>query len=168
VKPSVRRFEEHEWPLYRSLRLSALTDAPDAFGSTLAREAGRPHEEWARRLASGVGSRLNHPLLAELAGEPIGLAWGRIEEHDLAIANLFQMWVAPTHRRLGAGRMLLDAVIAWAKQAGAAELCLGVTLGTPALRMYTSAGFEPTSEPQPIRPESTLLGQAMRLDLRPQ
>src|SRR5262245_6863197 len=111
--PLVRRFSAEEWRVYRDLRLRALADSPDAFGSTLAEEADRLDAEWARRLASGVESETNLPILAEAQGEAIGLAWSRIDTSNLDVAFLYQMWVAPTHRRLGAGRMLLRAVIEW-------------------------------------------------------
>lgn len=77
------------------------------------------------------------------------------------------MWVAPGHRGLGAGRMLLEAVIAWAKAQNASYLDLGVTCGDrPARRLYERAGFKPKGKPQPLRPGSTLLVQPMRLALR--
>src|SRR5437773_2123844 len=87
------------------------TTVPDAVGSTLAAETGRLDAEWARRLASSVDSPLNLPLVAEVRGEPIGL--GRIDTSDPDLAALYQMWVAPSHRGVGAGQMLLKAVIAW-------------------------------------------------------
>lgn len=108
---SIRTFASHEWRTYRDLRLRALADSPDAFGRTLAQEEGRPDTEWSSRLASGVESRLDLPLLAVVDSEPIGLAWGRIESSNLDVANLYQMWVAPNYRGLGAGQMLLKAVI---------------------------------------------------------
>jgi ribosomal protein S18 acetylase RimI-like enzyme len=77
------------------------------------------------------------------------------------------MWVAPGYRRLGAGQMLLERVIAWARARGARFLDLGVTQGnSPAMRLYTRAGFEPVGRLQPLRPGSQLLVQPMRLKLR--
>ena len=54
------------------------------------------------------------------------------------------MWVAPDHRSLGAGKLLLEAVIAWAKEKNASYLVLGVTYrDSPAMRLYQRAGFAP-------------------------
>jgi ribosomal protein S18 acetylase RimI-like enzyme len=78
------------------------------------------------------------------------------------------MWVAPNHRRSGAGRMLLDEVIRWALAANVRWLMLGVTCGdTPAMRLYLRAGFTPAGEPEPLRAGSNVLAQSMRLELRP-
>lgn len=164
--PVIRTLAPHEWKTYRDLRLRALADSPEAFGSTLADGQARPEAEWVSRLSAGASSGWDLPLVAEVDGEPIGMSWGRIERSPPETAHLYQMWVAPGHRRLGAGRMLLEAVIAWAKSKDARTLNLGVTLGnSPALRLYTRAGFEPTGEPQPLRQGSDLLEQAMRLKL---
>src|SRR3954465_9674992 len=98
--PRVRRFQSHEWQLYRDLRLAALRDAPDAFGSTLAREEAFADEEWIARLAAGAASALDHPIIAEDdAGRPIGLAWARIESTDSTTATLYQVWIHPKARR---------------------------------------------------------------------
>jgi len=163
--PNIRTFAQPEWATYKDLRLRALADSPDAFGSTLAREQYLSDADWSGRLAGGANS-WDLPLVAEVDGEPIGLAWGRIEKSNPDVANLYQMWVAPSYRRLGAGKMLLDAVIAWARAKNASYLELGVTCGdSPARRLYSRAGFEPVGQPQLFRPGSELLGQMMRLKL---
>ena len=165
--PSIRTFAADEWRVYRDLRVRALADSPDAFGSSLAAEAGRPDAEWARRLASSADLRVSRPLVAELGGELVGLAWGRIDMSAPDVAALYQMWVAPTHRGRGVGQKLLEAVIAWATAQNVAALDLGVTCGdSPARRLYERAGFKPLGEPQPLRPGSTLLAQPMRLALK--
>lgn len=43
----VRRLLPDEWRAYRAIRLRALADAPEAYGSTLARGEGLPDETWA-------------------------------------------------------------------------------------------------------------------------
>jgi ribosomal protein S18 acetylase RimI-like enzyme len=161
---SVRPLLSDEWRTYRDLRLHALAESPNAFGRTLAEEEIRSDTDWAARLQSGENSRWNLLLIAEFGGEAIGLAWGRIETSDPDVANLYQMWVAPSHRGLGAGRMLLKGVIEWARAQKVRYLELGVTCGdTPAVRLYSRTGFSPIGDPQPLRSGSDLLAQGMRL-----
>jgi hypothetical protein len=45
--PVVRALRRDEWRNYRELRLRALSDSPDAFGSTWKAEAARPDSAWA-------------------------------------------------------------------------------------------------------------------------
>jgi len=150
------------------LRLRALRDSPDAFGSTLAREADRSDEEWASRLTLGTDSQWDLPLLAEMDAEPIGLAWGRIDDLHADVAHLYQLWVAPDYRGLGAGRMLLDALMAWARAANVERVALDVACGdTSATRLYARAGFVPVGDRQPLREGSALLKQSMQLSLNP-
>jgi ribosomal protein S18 acetylase RimI-like enzyme len=164
----VQRFAAHEWPLYRHLRLRALADSPDAFGSTFAREVVRSDDDWRERLANGAGSRSDLPLMAVADGSPAGLAWGRLDEREPVIAYLFQVWVAPEFRGRGVGRHLVNAVIAWAATAGARVLRLSVTCGdTTAVRLYRRAGFVDDGPPQPLRPGSEIESQPMRLGLEP-
>jgi ribosomal protein S18 acetylase RimI-like enzyme len=163
--PTVRRLAAHEWRLYRDLRLRALADTPDAFERTFDEARALPDDAWRARLAEGASSKRSLPLVAELY-EPVGLAWGRIAPEDPETTHVFQMWVAPSGRRQGAGRLLLDTIVAWATENRTRYVALGVTLGdTPAARLYARAGFQPVGEPGPLRPGSPVLGQPMRLEL---
>ena len=165
--PQIRTFASYEWRTYKDLRLLSLADSPDAFSRTLAEEQNRSDAEWSNRLASDADHLWDLPLLAEIDREPVGLAWGRIDQSNPDVANLYQMWVAPSRRRLGVGQMLLEAVIAWATVRNAWYLDLDVTCGdSPAMRLYACAGFERLGEPQLFRPGSELLAQPMRLKLR--
>jgi len=166
-RPSVRIFRTEEWRCYRELRLRALLDSPDAFGSTWAAESERPDAAWLQRLESGVASRGDQPLVAELDGARVGLAWGRVDESDPAVAHLYQMWVAPEARGCGAGKLLVERVIEWARAAGFARLVLAVSIGNgPAERLYERAGFRFFGEPLAGRPGSDLLEREMQLELR--
>jgi ribosomal protein S18 acetylase RimI-like enzyme len=164
--PSIRPIESHEWRMYRDLRLRSLADSPDAFGTTLAQAQERSEGQWSAQLASGAASGSELPLVAVVNDQPGGLAWAMIDPSERQKAHLYQMWVAPDYRDIGAGRMLLGTGIAWARSEGARFLALAVTCGnTSAARLYSRAGFEPTGAPRPLRRESTLLVQPMRLDL---
>ncbi len=159
----VRPFQPHEWRLYRELRLNALRDAPDAFGSTLAREEAFTEPEWIRRLAVGAASSLDLPLVAEESGRAVGLAWVRIDADDLTTATLYQVWVHPEFRRRGIGEGLLASALAWAKGAGAGTMVLSVACGPDsALEFCRRAGFVEAGNPSKLRPDSDLLQQPMR------
>jgi GNAT superfamily N-acetyltransferase len=163
---SIRPFRSAEWRTYRELRLRALADSPDAFGSTLAAEVGRTDADWAHRVRRGIDPERSLPVIAEFGDTPIGLAWGRIDDFNPDVANVYQMWVAPSHRRLGAGELLLETIIDWARTRRVRRVVLSVTLGdTSAYRLYMRAGFAPIGVPAPLRPGSGLLAQPMQLVL---
>ena len=162
----MRRLGAHEWPLYRALRLRALEESPDAFGSTLAEEERRSDQDWAWRLNLGATSSRDLPLVAQLAGEPAGLAWVKADAHEPSRVNLFQVWVAPECRGHGVAGALLDATLGWARDRGARAMQLGVVCGNEAARrLYERAGFRDLGEPEPQRPGSSRMEQMMRLEL---
>lgn len=162
----VRPIRPDEWQSYRDIRLRALQDAPDAFGSTHDIERERPDDLWASRLRAASTSGTDLPLFAIVGDTLCGLAWCKISEADASVAHLYQMWVAPGARGQGAGGALLDEAIAFARRVGARMLCLGVTIAdSPATRLYRSRGFVAAGAPVPLREGSALQAQNMRLAL---
>ena len=162
----IRPFVAEEWPAYRALRLRALADAPDAFGSTLAAEEALAPDTWAARLARSTTSSIDRALAAEANGELIGLAWAKEDADDPGIVNLYQMWVAPEARGQGVAGALLDEAVRWATGRGAQAVQLGVTCtNAEALRLYERAGFVDAGVREPLRPGSDLVEQRMRLTL---
>ena len=161
--PVVRPFRAEEWRVYRDLRLRALADSPEAFARTLEEEEAYDDAFWEERLAAGVEGAIALPLVAEVGGAPAGLAWGRGDEADPEKAYVFQMWVDPAMRGAGAGQLLLDRIVAWARERGARCVQLGVTVGnTTATRLYARSGFVPVLGRDPLRPGSATLTQTMR------
>ena len=67
------------------------------------------------------------------------------------------MWVAPSYRRSGIGRMLVNAIIEWAQLQGRAQLQLTVTSNNDlAIEFYKSLGFSPTGKITPYRNDPAL------------
>jgi GNAT superfamily N-acetyltransferase len=144
MSPGVRRLGAGEATLVCDLRLRALRDAPMAFGSTLAREQAYTLEQWAR-WGTGEGQAV---FVAEPAA---GLASGAIDDDEPTLAHLYAMWVAPEARGTGAGRALVEAVVAWAAARGARRLTTSVTEGNAAgAALYAAAGFADTGRRQPL------------------
>ena len=162
--PAIRTLHPDDWSIYRDLRLRALADAPQAFGSTFAEESQRTDDVWAARLAApALGSHLQGwPFAVEVDGTPAGLAWVKMEG---AHASIYQVWVAPEARGRGVGAALLDAAITWARARKATEVRLDVTAGDgAAARLYRRMGFVDVGAPVPM-PGRTTFEQAMVLTL---
>jgi|GEM_PF-158627 len=163
---TVRKFDVAEFSAYRRLRLLALEESPDAFGSTLGAEQPRTDEEWASRLQVGCNSGLDLPLIGQVGTTAAGLAWGKVDRSDCTIVHLYQMWVAPEFRDRGVARLLLRTIVAWVASLQARSIHLGVICGeSPAMRLYVSEGFVPFGQVEPLRSGSVLLSQSMRFQI---
>lgn len=129
---------------YRALRLRALREEPQAFGSSWEEESQRPPEMAIARLQSSdqaaFGGYDDNDRL-------VGMVWlwreGGIKSRHKGY--IISMYVAPEARGHGLGRKLLDAAIARARETpGIEQLLLAVTsINTPARSLYLSMGFEP-------------------------
>ena len=138
----------------RALRLRALADSPDAFGSTLERETGQPEDEWRAFWLDRPGTVA---LVADDRGALVGSAFGWPSQDDPQTAGLFGMWVAPAVRRHGIGAALVRGVIDWARAAGFRRLELGVTISNAeAMAFYRDLGFADTGERDVLREGSGL------------
>ena len=162
----IRPLEPADWPIHRLLRLQALQESPEAFATSYAEQAARPGDSWATRLAEAAASGRDLPLVAELDGQAVGMAWARVDGNDAAIVEIFQVWVSPAARGRGIAAGLMREAIAWARARGAHAVQLDVTPGdTAAARLYLREGFRNVGAPVPVRPGAALMSQAMRLDL---
>lgn len=146
----VHRIQPHEGERLRTVRLRALAGAPEAFGSTLAEALALPAEAWTRRARECADSPRTALFFAEYEGATVGLAGGYFEAGD-PVPSLISMWVEPPVRGRGGGEALVEAVVAWAREAGAAALQLWVTeTNAPAVALYTRLGFTDTGDRQPL------------------
>jgi len=141
VERSVRRAVLGDEPILRELRLEALSNAPDAFGSTYEREVARTTADWQRWMSPGVTF-----ILYESAGAR-GMVAGVHDEVDPSVVHLMAMWVHPEIRGSGGAAELVSAVMTWARSAGAIVVRLKVIQGNDrARRFYERMGFCPTGK----------------------
>lgn len=164
---TIRVLTPNDWPLYKSVRLSALQDSPDAFGSTYRQEATFSDAEWQARLDLQARALNALPLVAEMDGKAVGLAWGLIHTADVETAHLYQMWTSPALRGKGIARSLLNGIKAWAAGRGCKHLMLAVTTSNEAaVGLYRASGFVPTGQLEELRVGSALTVQPMLMALR--
>lgn len=156
----VRRVRAAEWEALRDLRLRALADAPQAFGTTLAQAERRSEADWREAARRGASGDRWSTFVADGGGRLVGTATGHFpdERHraldDPAIVSVIQMWVDPAVRRAGLGTRLVQAVLRWAAERGSPVARLEVN-GTDAdaIAFYGSVGFRDTGRRAPFWPD---------------
>lgn len=132
---AVRRVSEDDWRDLRRVRLAALTDAPEAFGSSLQRELDFDPDQWRARTRSAA------LFMAFVSGSPVGMAAGVGGDSSLE-RKLEGMWVEPTWRGREVASKLVSAVVDWARSEGSHMVRLWVAEGNEsARRFYEGQGF---------------------------
>jgi ribosomal protein S18 acetylase RimI-like enzyme len=154
----VRRLRADEAMLFKTLRLRALADAPEAFAHTYDEISVKPESYW-EEMTRSVTAPNRHAMFVAEDEAAVGMSFGLIDGERSERAHLGGMWVDPSARHRGAGRALGDAVMAWARERGFAEIVLWVTEGNArAIALYEGLGFLHTgrSRPLPSNPSRTI------------
>ena len=139
------RFEQltqDEGPRLRAIRLRALQDAPDAFGTTFEEASANPAEAWATQL-------LNLPTFVAVdeRGRDVAMVRCARDPESADTGWLLSMWVAPEFRRAHIGAGLVDLVVVWGRANGISRLVLDVAdLNAPAIALYEAKGFMPNGK----------------------
>lgn len=133
--PAIRLLVPDDWAAFRRVRLRALADTPQFFGSTLAEAQARTEGDWRRMLTDRA------QFLAESAGAPLGTVGG-MPDRDRGGVHLISMWVASRSRGMGVSDRLVRAVLDWAVAGGHRVVRLEVAeSNTFAQRLYLRNGF---------------------------
>ncbi len=151
----VRRIAAGEGPRVRALRLRALEEAPHAFASSLELELAHPDEHWegvARQ--SEVGDETAVFVAIDAGGDWRAMAGARWFDRAAGVAQLWGMWVEPSARGTGLGRVLVNEIAGWAVERGALRLRLGVIdRAAAAAAFYERLGFARTGETKALPPD---------------
>jgi GNAT superfamily N-acetyltransferase len=144
---TVRTLGVDDWEQYRSVRLVALQESPDAFVASHDDEAAEGEEFWRARMERSTR------LLAESDGRPLGIASvGPAGEDQPEAAQLFGLWVHPDARGTGVATELVRAGARTAASAGKRQLLYWVgTDNGRAVAFASGFGFRPTAQRRPMR-----------------
>jgi ribosomal protein S18 acetylase RimI-like enzyme len=134
----IERAERGDEERLRAVRIAALTDSPQAFGSTLERERACTDDDWRRWFSPGVTY-----LCADDGGAMVGLVAGVLGDEP-EVAHLVAMWVSPGSRGRGCGDALVAAVADWAMEQGRRLRLHVVETNTHAIGLYERHGFRLT------------------------
>jgi len=162
----VKTARGEDWRAIRDLRLRALIDAPDAFGSTYEDERESDETAW-RSWVTGWNGAEQVTVLAldgdAWVGLAVGVRWKPVDD----VAHLFAMWVDAVYRGRGVGGAMVEAIAEWALRTGAETLELRVTqANAPVVALYRGSSFVDTGERSPLRDGSSVMTMTMRRQLR--
>jgi GNAT superfamily N-acetyltransferase len=148
---TVRRAAAKNWAALRAIRLEALSDTPEAFGSTFDAASNFSKDQWRQMAAQRCY------WLAERDGVVVGMISGGPNDDHPGTRWLYGMYVTPSARGSGVAALLVAVVEEWARGEGVSELFLHVGSSvTRARAFYTKMGFEPTAESHYMTREPTL------------
>ena len=134
----IRPFVADDATRWRTIRLEALANAPEAFGQTLEHAEKQPIDDF-RQTVSGPFP----PFAAFDGATVVGTAGFYILSGPKMSHRgvLWGMYVSPTHRGQGIGRKLIEAVINHARERVEQIHLQVVTTNSAAYNLYRSMGF---------------------------
>jgi ribosomal protein S18 acetylase RimI-like enzyme len=165
----IRRVRPEDWREYRALRLEMLEDTPLAYLETLESALTRPDSDWqGRTLRAARPGNTAYAAVDPASGRWLG-AMNAYVATDPTRVMLVSVYITPSARGRAAGvtDMLLDAVIAWARdRPGARALRLEVHEDNPRARAYYERrGFVLTGRSVPYALDRTQKDLEMELPL---
>lgn len=161
---TLRPINETNVVIFKMTRLAALLESPSAFGSTHAQESQLSDADWLKRATEWSSDRrIGFLVLSDR--NACGIVGACVDDHDSSLIDLTSMWVAPTCRRCGIGRALIDAVVDWARRRGTGRIRLTVTSNNmAAIRLYERTGFCMTGRTEPYPNDANLFEYEMSRD----
>jgi ribosomal protein S18 acetylase RimI-like enzyme len=127
----------NEFERFKTIRLRALREDPDAFGATYQEACERKQEAWVEQVAQIP------TFVATNGALDLGLVRVTKDAADPQIAWLISMWVAPEARGNQIASKLIDVAVEWSAKQGVRILRLDVgDFNTPAIALYERKGFK--------------------------
>jgi len=137
----IERLRPEDWKRLKKLRLDALKDSPDAFGSTLESALRYNDSDW----ESSIGKLTT--FVAVQDGLDRGMLRCAPDKSNPSSIFLISMWVAPAARRKGLAEKLIEVSAQWAQSAGYEKFILDVADNNiSAIKLYSKLLFEPNGE----------------------
>ena len=133
----IRPLEPNDWPAFKALRLEALLQHPEAYGSSYEEESKLTEEAFQQGFSTCdiFGAFVNDEL--------IGCTGFFIYSSEKVAHRgcLFSMYIKDTHRNRGAADALIKTIITHAKQRVIQLHLTVVTTNYAAIRLYQKNGF---------------------------
>jgi ribosomal protein S18 acetylase RimI-like enzyme len=136
-QPVIRRLTEATAAAFRDIRLDALRTAPEAFGSSYDSEKDRPEADFAATLGRNyvAGAWLGSTLVGTAGYYPLT---GPKLAHR---GNIWGVFVRPDHRGAGIARVMIEHLLAVARDEVLQVHLSVVTTNAAAIALYQRLGF---------------------------
>ena len=136
------RLAGSDWPVLKAIRLAALQEAPQAFTSSYAEEAGKPDDAWRALAARNASNEDSAGFIGYRAAQPVGLLACVWRDRPKGLVGLVSLWVAAAARRRGVASQLLERALGWARDVQALACEVEVTADNHAAEvLYWRRGF---------------------------
>ena len=137
----------NDWPLLKTVRLRALAENPEAFGTTLTQASAWDDARWQENARRFTLLPPAASFLAYADDLPCGMVNCFTAETPPNTAEMTAFWVAPEQRGQGIGEALVAGIVDWAKSQGVTTLQAWVVEDNyRALGFYKKLGFQETEE----------------------
>jgi len=137
----IERLQPEDWMRLKKLRLAALSDSPDAFGSTLDGALGYSDSDW----ENGIHDLTTFVAVVDEVDQ--GMLRCVPDKDDPSSMFLISMWIAPEARGSGLAEKLIQITVEWARSKSYKQLLLDVAdNNNAAIKLYSKLLFEPNGE----------------------
>ena len=141
-----------QWQRYREIRLEALREEPQAFGSAYTDMEQKSPEYWQGRLAEAAQGEKSWLLFAQEGERLIGMI-GAFYDETQETARIIAVYVSKAERGVGVGKALMEGILfKISKKIGIRKIALGVNQEqTAAVKLYQRFGFVVTDEKEEMQ-----------------
>jgi GNAT superfamily N-acetyltransferase len=131
-----------DWNVYRDLRLRALQEEPQAYGSTYADNVSRPASFWKERLQDALEEKIQWLVFAKLEDKLVGMAGAFSEEKNTV--HVIAVYVIPEQRGKGISKLLMkDLLMRIKRNPEVKRIIVDVNPEQlPAFNLYKNSGFQ--------------------------
>ena len=141
---TLRMVEPSDVARFRALRLQALGQHPEVYGSEYGEQAAQPDDYWQDRVSRTVGSEREALFVAEADGELVAMT-GIFRDSGLKVhhnATIYGVYVRPEWRGLNLTDRLIERCLEWAQNHSVLVALLAViSQNSSAIRCYIRCGF---------------------------
>lgn len=137
-----KKLDKNDWKDYRDIRLEALKNEPNAFGSNYEKYKKKDDVYWINILSLLGEKNSKSFLCAVLSGEKLVSIGGSYQDKNDEW-NIIAIYTKKEFRGLGAGSLLLGEMLKELKNRGVNKVFLRVNVErVPAISLYKKFGFE--------------------------